>query len=483
MKKANARPRLLFSLVPVALLCASLAAAGDWPQFRGVNGSGVYSGTEPLPTEFSHESKVLWQAELGDGIASPVIVGGRVFNTALVGEDAFVVYCHEAATGKELWRRELPAGDLPRITPPNSHASSTPAADAERVYVYLSTHGILAFDAASGDEVWRHPLPMPAYLMDWGPGASPALHGGRLYFAQDDDLSSFLLCLDAATGKELWKAPRPEMLAGYSLPVLCEAGGRTDLVVAGSGKLIGYDPETGAERWTSRSLLRTIMTSPVVRDDLVYVAVQSYGDSTRTLKFALLEWLDTNQDGKLSREEMPQEFLARFDASDKNGDGVIDETEIDTAFQHENNQAAGGNTIQAVRAGGEGDVTETHVVFNLDNKSPSNLSSPLVYNDRIHVVKSGGVSSCFDASTGETVWDRTRLRNFGDYYASPVAGDGKVYIAGRNGFVLVLDDKPELEVLARNDMGGEIFATPAIAEGRLFIRTRDKVLCVSEETK
>lgn len=459
------------------------ASAGDWPQFRGVNGSGVASGTEPLPTEFSHESGVLWQVELGDGIGSSVIVGGRVFNTAIVEEKTFVVFCHEAATGKELWKRELPAGDLPRITPPNSHASSTAAADAERVYVYFSTHGILAFDAATGEDAWKHELPQPAYLMDWGPGASPVVHEGRLFFAQDDDLSSFLLCLDAATGKELWKTPRPEMLAGYSLPVICEANGRKDLVVAGSGKLIGYDPDTGAERWSCTSLLRTIMTSPVVRDDLIYVAVQSYGDSTRTLKYALLEWLDTNQDGKLAREEMPAEFLERFDASDKNGDGVIDETEIDTAFQHENNQAAGGNTIQAVRGGGSGDVTKTHVVWNLDNKSPSNLSSPLVYNNRLHVVKSGGVSSCFDATTGETVWDRTRLKNFGEYYASPVAGDGKVYIAGRNGFVLVLDDKPELEILAKNDMGGEIFASPSLAEGRIFIRTRDKVICVSNEAK
>ena len=183
-----------------------------------------------------------------------------------------------------------------------------------------------------------------------------------------------------------------------------------------------------------------MMTSPVVHGDLIYLAVQSYGDSTRTLKFALLEWLDTNQDGKLAREEMPAEFLERFDTSDKNSDGLIDETEIDTAFQHENNQAAGGNTIQAVRGGGTGDVTKTHVVWNIDNKSPSNLSSPLVYRDRLHVVKSGGVSSCFSATDGATIWDRTRLKNFGDYYASPIAADGKVYIAGRNGFVLVLDD-------------------------------------------
>jgi outer membrane protein assembly factor BamB len=472
------------SLSLAALLAtAPLASADDWPQFRGVNGSGVATGTDPLPTEFSFESKVLWKAKLGDGIGSSVIVDGRVFNTALVDGKTFTVYCHDAATGKETWKREYPAGELPRITPPNSHASSTAAADGERVYAYFSTVGLVALDAATGKEVWRHELPKPAYLMDWGAGASPVVHDGRVFFAQDDDLNPFVIALDAPTGRQLWKTPRTEMLAGYSLPVICEAGGRKDLVVAGSGKLIGYDPETGQERWTCRSLLRTIMTSPVVKDDLIYIAVQSYGDSTRTLKYALLEWLDTNQDGKLAREEMPKEFLERFDESDKNKDKLIDETEIDTAFQHPNNQAAGGNTIQAVRGGGTGDVTKTHVVWNIDNKSPSNLSSPLVYNDRLHVVKSGGISSCFDATDGKTVWDRTRLKNFGDYYASPIGADGKVFIAGRNGFVVVLDDKPELTVLAKNDMGEEILASPSIADGKIFIRTRESVFCISNEAK
>jgi outer membrane protein assembly factor BamB len=476
--------RTAFALVLAIFISGStVASGGDWPQFRGVNGSGVAVGTEAIPTEFSFESGVLWKAFLGDGIGSPVIVDGKVFSTAFVGEKDFVIYCHDAATGKERWKRTLPAGDLPRITPPNSHASSTPAADAERVYAYFSTLGILAFDAVTGDELWRHALPKAAYLMDWGSGASPVVHDGRVFFVQDDDLNSFVICLDALSGEPIWKTPRPEMLAGYSLPVMCEAGGRKDLVVAGSGKLIGYDPATGAERWSCASLLRTMMTSPVVHGDLIYLAVQSYGDSSRTLKFALLEWLDTNQDGKLAREEMPAEFLGRFDASDKNSDGLIDETEIDTAFQHENNQAAGGNTIQAVRGGGTGDVTNTHVVWNIDNKSPSNLSSPLVYRNRLHVVKSGGVSSCFDATNGGTIWDRTRLKNFGDYYASPVAADGKVFIAGRNGFVLVLDDSDELTILAKNDMGEEILATPAIAGGRLFIRTRENLFCLSGEAR
>ena len=99
------------------------------------------------------------------------------------------------------------------------------------------------------------------------------------------------------------------------------------------------------------------------------------------------------------------------------------------------------------------------------------------------MVKSGGISSCFDAKTGDEVWGRTRLRNFGDYYASPIAADGKIYIAGRNGFVVVIDKGPELKVLAKNDVGEEIFASPSIADGRIYIRTRESVFCFSNEAK
>ena len=167
-----------------------------------------------------------------------------------------------------------------------------------------------------------------------------------------------------------------------------------------------------------------------------------------------------------------------------NKDKALDAKEIETAFQHPNNMVGGGNTIQAVRGGGRGDVTRTHVRWNIDNKAPSNLASPLVFNDRLYVVKSGGLSSCFDAANGKTHWDRTRLRAYGDYYASPIAADGKVFITSRNGFVIVLDGGgSELKILAKNDMDEEILATPSIADSRLFFRTRTGIICVSNEAK
>jgi outer membrane protein assembly factor BamB len=453
--------------------------AEDWPQFRGGNGTGV-SASKGLPAEFSGEGAA-WRAKVGDGVGSPIVMKGRVFTTAMVGEGKCAVLAFDAASGKPLWKSEFDTGTLPRITPPNSHASSTPAADAERVYVHFSTIGLMAFDSTNGKEVWRYTMPRPNYLMDWGAASSPIVYKDTVIFCQDDDLAPFVVAVDAKTGKERWKTPRKEMLAGYALPVLCEAGGRTDLVIAGSGKLKGYDPATGKEIWTCNTMLRTLMTSPVVHDGVIYIAVQSYGDPTRTLKHALLEWLDTNQDKNLAREEMPKEFLERFDLSDKNHDKVIGPEEIDTAFQDPNNMVGGGNTIQAVRGGGTGDVTKTHVIWNIDPKTPSNLSSPLLYNGRVHVVKAGGLASCYEATNGKALWERSRIGNFGDYFASPVAADGKIFIAGRNGFIIVLEDGAELKVTSKNDIGEEIIATPAIADGRLFIRTRESLVCISAD--
>lgn len=471
-------PRLLLSAL---LGLTTLASAEDWPQFRGSNG-GAISSTSGLPSDLSAAASLTWKANVGDGIGSPVIKKGRVFTTAMVTDQKLGVFAFDAVSGEPLWKNQFDTGTLPRITPPNSHASSTPAADEEQVYVYFSTIGLLALNAETGKEAWRHTMPRPAYLMDWGAASSPVVRDGTVYFCQDDDLAPFLVAVDAKTGREKWKTLRKDMLAGYALPVFCEAGGRTDLVIAGSGKLKGYDPATGRELWTCNTLLRTIMTSPVVHDGIIYVAVQSYGDSTRTLKHALLEWLDTNQDRILSRDETPKEFHERFDASDKNKNGLIDPDEIDTAFQSPDNMAAGGNIIQAIRGGGSGDVTKTHVLWNLDHKTPSNLASPLFYNGRLYLVKSGGMSSCYDARDGTTLWERSRLGNFGDYYASPIAADGKVFITGKNGFIVVLQDGPELKVLGKHDIGEEIIATPSIADGRLYVRTRENLLCISGKT-
>ena len=469
-----------YSFILLNILLTSFQVRGDdWTQFRGPNAAGISKGSKNLPVEFSSEQNVAWSSEIGKGVACPVIASGRLVTTSMKNGSTFVVFCLDAANGKQLWRKEFDTGKLPAVMPPNTQASSTPAIDGERAYVYFSTLGLIALDMKDGNELWRHKTPMPFYLMGWGAAHSPIVYEDMVIFNQDDDLAPFLLALDKVTGEVRWRTRRPEVLAGYSLPVICTANGQTDIVMAGSGKLKGYDPETGRERWTCNTLLRTLMTTPAVVGDTIYVSVQSYGDTDRVLKFALLQWLDTNQDGKLEKSEFESAFHAKFDRGDRNKDGFLVDTEVDLAFQAPTNMVGGGNIIQAIRGGGKGDVTKTHMVWNLENTAPSNIASPLVVDGRVFLVKKGGISACFDAANGETIWMKKRIKNYGNYYASPIAGDGKIYVMGENGFMVVLEQGSEPKVLAKNDMGESCVATPAIADNRLYIRTLTKLFCIS----
>ncbi|MCA9110753.1 MAG: PQQ-binding-like beta-propeller repeat protein [Planctomycetaceae bacterium] len=455
--------------------------AEDWPQFRGPNASGISTESMNPPVTFSADKNVEWSVELGKGVACPIVVDGCVYETELTDEGRFAVLGFDADTGEQLWKTEFETGELPEITPPNEHASSTPASDGETVFVHFSTIGLIALDAKGGTERWRHLLPMPFYLMGWGAANSPIIYEDMVIFNLDDDLNPYLIALDKQTGSIRWQTPRPDMLGGYSVPVLCTADGRTDVVVAGSGKLKGYDPETGKERWTCNSLLRTIMTTPVVVDDRICLSVQSFGDTSRVLKYALLQWRDTNQDGKLEKSELEAVFHEKFDNGDADQDGFLVEDEIDAAFQSPDNMVGGGNIIQSIRGGGSGDVTESAMVWSLDSKAPSDISSPLAYDGRLFLVKKGGISAAFDLTDGSTIWEKQRIRNFGNYYASPVAGGGKIYVPGENGRIVVLEAGPELELLATNDIGESIIATPAIADNRLYVRTLNKLYCFAEE--
>jgi len=126
-------------------------------------------------------------------------------------------------------------------------------------------------------------------------------------------------------------------------------------------------------------------------------------------------------------------------------------------------------------------VTKTHLLWNLDNKAPSNISSPLVVGGRLFVVKKLGFSASFDTQSGDKIWMNKRIDNLGDYYASPIAGDGKTYVTGNNSYIVVLKQGPKPVILAKNDMGSSCVATPAIADGRLYVRTLKTLYCLSED--
>ena len=175
--------------------------AEEWAQFRGPNCTGISPSTKSLPTQFSHQHNVAWSADLGDGISSPVIANGRVISTAMVSSDHLAVICHDTEHGTELWRREFQIHDPAPLTPPNSFASSTPATDGKRLYVYVTTRGLIALDILDGKQVWQLPVEEPHFIFNWGAAGSPIVFEGVVYFNQDDDLRSFLLAVDAESGE------------------------------------------------------------------------------------------------------------------------------------------------------------------------------------------------------------------------------------------------------------------------------------------
>lgn len=483
--------RVMFRTIAFAVLSLLSVStqADDWPQFRGPNCTGISTSKKRLPVKFSATEGVTWSARLGDGIGCPVVAGGRVFTSAMVDESTIGLYAFDLKTGKPLWERTWPAGDLDEIHKTNSHASTTPAADADRVYFYFSTLGLVAVDAKTGEDVWHKDLPVPYFVFKWGAGMSPVLYKDLVLFCQDDDLHPAFYAFNKRTGDLVWKDDREDMAVNYSHPVICQTDRGDEIVVGGTGLLVGYDPQTGERLWTARTLLRNIKTTPVARDGIVYISVQSGGIANQWL--ASVDRAETgNSDGRLTREEVqafvgkrkvPEAFFRKtFDRGDLDRDGDLEGKELDIAFLHPDNFAGAtfesenpaDEYILAVKAGGRGDVTDTHVLWKHPTKHTDHIVSPIVTENRMLLVKGGGIATCFEVKQGESVYGPVRIQNTGNYFASPIYGDGKIYIAGENGRIVVLEDGPELNIAAVNDLEDSILGTPAIADGALIVRTR-----------
>ena len=490
--------RTIALVLLAAVSLPALSRGEDWPQFRGPNCTGISAGKQSLPTVFSATENVRWSNDIGEGVGCPVVAAGRVFVSSMVDSKTIGLLALDAKTGKQLWQRKWDIGPLPEVHKTNSHASTTPAADADRVYFYFSTLGLIAVDAKNGEDVWQKELPTPFFVFKWGPAMSPVLYQDKVLFCQDDDLYPALYAFDKSTGDVLWKDDRNDMAVNYSHPVICQTDRGDEIIVAGTGMVLGYDPQTGQRLWRAKTLLRNIKTTPVSLNGILYISLQSSGIANQWLATADISETG-NSDGKLTKAEMqafvgetqiPESFYVKtFDRGDKNKDGFLEGPELDAAFLPVENFAGARYTakdpadefVMAVRGGGRGDVTESHLLWKHRTKYTDHIVSPLVQDGRMLLVKGGGITTVFSAETGQPIRAVKRIPNGGSYFASPIYGDGKVYVAGENGFVVVLEDSLDYKVLSKNDMEDSIVGTPAIADGALFIRTRTKLVCVANE--
>ena len=449
---------------------AGMARGGDvaWPQFRGPNGIGV-GEAQSLPVRFGPNENLVWEAIVPKGASSPCIWGDRIFLTG-VSDGRLETLAVDRKTGRILWHRPAPKVELEDVhNIYGSPAAPTPATDGQRVYVYFGSYGLLCYDF-TGKELWKKPLPKPITV--WGSSTSPIVAGDRVLLKCDQDVGSYLLAVDARSGKTIWKTERPGFPKGFATPMVWNHDGIDEVIVPGTLRLKAYDLEHGKERWSVAGLARIVCPTPVTGQGLLFVSAWTPGadpgDRIKAPSFdEQLAKNDKNKDGKITLDEVHEDALRRrFRHFDANKDGVVLRDEWNSMV-HVFDKAQ--NVLLAIRPGGKGDVTDTHIVWKQTRYIPY-VPSPLYYRGRIHLVKDLGITSCYDAATGKPLYQE-RLGVRGNYYASPVAGDGKIYMASEPGVVAVLRAGDTLDVLARNDLGEPILATPAIVDGKLYVRT------------
>ncbi len=409
---------------------AETAASESWAQWRGPLGTGAAVTGDP-PVHWSEKENIAWKVKLpGKGLSSPIVWGGRVFVTTSIPYGSrletneghhdhgahdnmlperkmrFVVLAYNVADGSLAWQKTVRTAqphDATHVT--GSWASNSAVTDGERLYVSFGSHGIYALDL-DGELQWEVDLGDMQTFHSHGEGSSPALHGDTLVVNWDHQGDSFLIALDTATGKTRWKTMRDE-ITSWSTPLIVAVGEKTQVVVAATGRVRGYDLADGKQIWECAGLSRNVVATPVAADGLVFVA-NSY------------DW-----------------------------------------------QALMAIRLEGAR----GDITGTDQVVWTRDRDTSYVPSPLLYDGRLYFLKhSHGLLTAVTASSGKTLFGPVRLGAVRNVFASPVAAAGRIYIAGRDGATLVARAGSVFEPLATNELDDSFSASPAISGNALYLR-------------
>lgn len=452
------------------------AEPDGWPRFRGPNGAGLVKASG-LPAELSPSVNLKWKRPIPAGHSSPVASGNRVFLTAFEEKGSLLTLCLDLRTGRELWRASLPRERSAKmVNPYNGPATPTPAVDGNSVFVFFQDFGLVSY-SLEGEEQWR--LPLGPWRNNHGMGASPIVWRDLLILPCDQDVGSFLLAVDKRTGREGWRIDRKEIAGvSYSTPTVSEVPGKPPLlIVPGSFQLAAYRLDDRTKQWWVNGLPYSPRAVPVLGrlaggEDVAFLNVQTAVDGAGLSMppfQELADKYDRDADRRLSTAEVREySFLAYgFAQVDIDGDGYV--TEKEWRFRLEVFQIP--NLLMAVRLDGQGDVTKSHVVWQYRRSLP-NVPSPILYEGILYLLKEGGIFTAMNPGTGE-IFKQGRLPGaLEPYFASPVAADGKLFLLSQHGKIAVVLAGRDWEVLSVGDLGEDAFATPAIVDRGLLIRTR-----------
>lgn len=403
----------------VAALGSNIAAGQEWTRFRGPNGTGI-SADKRIPVTWT-ENDFRWRVAIpGESHSQPVIWGNRIFLTSAIdaGKQRAML-CLDKADGKEVWSRKY---DLPTHRPQNrnaSYANGSPVVDGKRViasFVSRDHFWVRCFDHA-GRELWSHDL--GTFESQHGHGASPMIYENTVIVTNDQDGESFVAAFDLESGRPVWRTPRRSVKGGTAYATPCihpRPGAEPELLLASQGHGISsLDPKTGALNWEAPVYDKRMVASPVVAGDVV---IGSCGQ----------------------------------------GGGA-------------------GNYLSAVKLGGKGDVSKTHVAYTLKKATPY-VPTPLYVDGRAYLISDGGIASAIEPSTGREIWSG---RLGAEFFGSPVLIDGRIYCPTSNGEMIVLAVGDAFQLLARNPIGEGTRSTPCVDDGRLYIKTFTHLVCIGRK--
>jgi outer membrane protein assembly factor BamB len=450
----------ILTLVPLlALLFASVSSqteksarsGSNWPSFRGANANGVAEGYAlPATWDLERLENIRWQTPIpGLGLSSPIVWDNRIFvSSAISGQKTeglkaglygdiksaeddsvhrWVVYCIDKRNGKILWEKTAHTG-VPKIRrhPKSTHANSTMVTDGKRVLAFFGSEGLYCYNM-NGRLLWAKDLGVldsaffVAPAAQWEFGSSPVIHENMVIVQCDVLNGSFLAAFNLEDGAEVWRTAREEVPT-WGTPAVYTSAGNAQIVVNGFKHIGGYDARTGKEIWRMRGGGDIPVPTPVVFGDLAFI---------------------TNAHGK-----MAPIYAIRLSAT---GDISLQEDESSNA----------------------------HVAW-VATRDGSYMSTPIVYQDRLYNCRWNGVLGCYTPATGNRLYQERLGAGMTAFTASPVAGDGKIYIAGEDGDVYIIEAGPTYRLLAKNSLGEVCLATPAISAGAIFFRTQSRLVAIAQ---
>ncbi|HYV10004.1 MAG TPA: PQQ-binding-like beta-propeller repeat protein [Pyrinomonadaceae bacterium] len=471
--------KIITLFVVLLLSPLTLAASDEWSQFRGPNGTGV-SETKGLPAEFGPNKNVVWKTPLPAGHSSPVLTRDRIFVTAHDKDKLYVIGL-DRQTGKILWQREVPRAHEGRLQNVNGPASPSPVTDGANVYVFFQDFGMLSYDA-NGKERWK--LPLGPFNMFYGFGASPILVDDKVILPVDqDNPSSYLIAVDKNSGKLKWKVERPVVISGYSTPIVYQPKtGAKQIIIPESFQLSAYSVQDGKRVWWVRGLACEMKSIASHDDEYLYINGWGFPQNQPGQQVPTISWdeglaaYDKDKDRMITKAEisgaggttkMDKLLVAAFEAFDMNRDEKLNDKDWEV-FRA---MLASENGLLAIKMGGQGDQTAKAIRWRYTKPVPQ-VPSTLLYQNVLYMINDSGILISFDPTTGNVI-KQGRLHGAIDkYFSSPVAADDKVFLIGQGGQVSVLKAAGEWEVISMNELDDEVYATPAIADGHIYIRTR-----------